>query len=114
MTSFLFSVSGACERCRKAKRKCALTREETETKTGKRKERDEVEEIAKKRTRSEGGKERVRTEERRVETGSEWRWRMERRLEEMERRMEEGFRRVIEEIRRGEETEDDDAEGDDE
>ena len=114
LTPFPLSISGACNRCRKAKRKCALTKEDTETKTGKWKDREEVEEGAKKRSRAEARKERSRTEERRPETGAEWRVRIERRLKEMERRMEEGFRRVIDEIRREEKTEDEDVEGDDE
>lgn len=113
-TDFLtsISISGACERCRKAKRKCALTKEETETKTGKRKDRGEPEGSPRKKARSEGGKERSRTEERRPEAGSDWRTRMERRLEELERRMEEGFRRVIEEIRDSYETDESDADAD--
>ena len=72
-----------------------------------------MEDSPRKKARSDR-RERGRTEERRPETGSEWRVRMERRLEEMERRMEEGFRRVIEEIRDSYETDESEADADEE
>jgi hypothetical protein len=64
----------------------------------------------KKRTRSESGKARGKTEEVKPETGTEWR----RRIDAIERRLEEGFRRVIDEIRKrgSDEGSDEDGDGD--